>query len=314
MKNKEVQVVIIQYPGAMLSAVQGLKEVFQLANGLCEQHKMSERFVVRIHDIDTNGTQRLSELSANVVLIPPDLAGDFYLNPDSVLIQWLSDQHKHGAILCSACAGSFILAATGVLNQREATTHWNLADSFAKKYPDVNLDSNKILSNAGDVITAGGLMSWLDLGMELVGQITNQHIMRQLGKYLVIDTGLREQRYYESFSPTLDHGDADILKVQRYMQLNLGESLTMTDLSERFFLTERTFLRRFFKATDLKPAYYLQRLRIQKACDLIETTNHTFDVISYEVGYGDPSAFRKTFVKIIGLTPREFRSRFTNKV
>ena len=311
MKHKEVQVVIIQYPGAMLSSVQGLKEVFQLANGLCEQHKVTERFVVQIYDIETDDIQQLSELLANVVLIPPDLAGDFYLNPGSVLLQWLSDQHKHGAILCSACAGSFILAATGLLDHREATTHWKLADSFAKKYPNVNLDSDKILSNAGDVITAGGLMSWLDLGMELVGQITNQHIMRQLGKYLVIDTGLREQRYYESFSPRLDHGDADILKVQRYMQLNLGQLLMVASLSEFCFLTERTFLRRFVKATGLKPTYYLQRLRIQKACDLIETSNHTFDVISYEVGYGDSSAFRKTFVKIIGLTPREFRSRFT---
>ena len=153
-------------------------------------------------------------------------------------------------------------------------------------------------------------MSWLDLGLELVAQFTHPSIMRQLGKTLIVDTGSREQKYYQSFVPKLDHGNKAILKVQHYVQTHFAGAISISQLAELACLSERTFLRHFVQATGIKPTEYLQRLRIQKACDYIETSTSTFDTISMDVGYEDNSAFRKTFRKITGLTPSEFKKRF----
>jgi len=181
---------------------------------------------------------------------------------------------------------------------------------LAKQFPKVQVNSEKILINDGDIITAGGLMSWIDLGLELVAQFTQPAIMRQLGKYLIVDTGPREQSYYQNFNPILDHGDKTILNIQHFIRANFQQALMVAKLAQQCHMTERTFLRHFVTATGFKPNEYIQRLRIQKACDLLETTNLTFEAISLEVGYEDTSACRKAFVKITGLTPKDFKRRF----
>ena len=316
MSKTSVKIGIITYPGCMASAVQGLKEVFLLANGICKRSGVQRHFSVELHSVEmirqslrTVGQKHAPDL-LQIIIVPPNIEGDYYLNPDQPLIDWLLKHHANGCIVCSACAGAFILAATGLLDQRETTTHWILATEFSNQYPEVLLDTNKILINDGDIITAGGLMSWVDLGLELVAQFANANVMRQLGKLLVVDTGLREQRYYKSFTPKLDHGDHEILRAQHYLQSNYDKPITVATLSGLCFLSERTFLRHFVKATGFKPIQYLQKLRIQKGCELLETTNSPVDTISLKVGYEDTSAFRKTFVKIVGLTPRDFKSRF----
>jgi transcriptional regulator GlxA family with amidase domain len=248
---------------------------------------------------------------AHVIVLPPSIEGEYFVNPETSLIQWLVQQHQQGSIICSACAGSFVIAAAGLLDHRAATTHWDLAGMLAKQFPHVKVNSEKILINDGDIITAGGLMSWIDLGLELVAQFTQPAIMRQLGKYLIVDTGPREQSYYQSFKPILDHGDKIILKTQHFIQANFQKPLSIAKLAQQCHLTERTFLRHFVTATGFKPNEYIQRLRIQKACDLLETTTFTFEAISLKVGYEDTSACRKAFVKVIGLTPKDFKRRFS---
>ena len=312
-----VEVGIINYPKVMQSSLYGLEELFLLANQVGEQHEVQAHFSVALHDlasIEQSLTETDSEKagsSLQIVIIPPSVNGDYYLSPEQRLKDWILKQHASGAVMCSACAGTFVLAETGLLNNRPATTHWGLASVFANQYPAVKLDINKILINEGDIITAAGLMSWVDLGLELVAQFMNPAIMRQLGKIMIVDTGLREQRYYQSFTPRLDHGDQAVLKAQHHLQQHFQDVVKISTLSRLSILTERTFLRRFVKATGFKPIQYLQRLRIQKACNLIESTNETFESISFRVGYEDASAFRKTFQKIVGLTPRDFRHRFS---
>ncbi|SIT07323.1 GlxA family transcriptional regulator [Neptunomonas antarctica] len=301
----QIRIGIVNYPEALQSAVQGLKEMFFAANRICVQQNVGTVFEVDIYDVE-----HIADDPLQVVILPPCLEGDYHFNPDLVLKQWLLQQHTQGAILCSVCAGAFILASCGLLNQRPATTHWGLAERFIHTYPDVQLNSNKILVNDGDLITTGGLMAWLDLGLELVAQFTQPRIMRLLGKYLIVDTGSREQRYYRSFIPALDHGDKAVLNVQHYLQVNFDKSISISDLAGMSYLGERTFLRRFVKATGIKPNQYLQQLRIQKACDWIESSHDSVELIAAKVGYEDVSAFRKIFIKTMGLTPREFRSRF----
>lgn len=306
-----IKIGIINYPGAMLSAVQGLKEIFLLANRICDQNGFHREFeVILLTPADiANGCYEDHHLQ--VLIMTPCLEGKYHLEPDAHLNRWMQQHHAQGAVICSVCAGAFLLAASGILDGRPATTHWDLEDRFTADYPQVKLDINKILINDGDIITAGGLMAWMDLGLELVAQFTQPKIMRQLGKYLIIDTGAREQRYYQSFNPKLDHGDRLILKTQHHLQANFQQHISISELPDMVYLSERTFLRRFVKAAGLKPMQYLQRLRIQKACDLLEAGSDTIEAIADQVGYEDTSAFRKIFIKTTGLTPKEFRGRFS---
>lgn len=306
-----MNIVIINYPNSLQSAVYGLSEIFAMANGLCEEHDLSTRFAVDI--VDMVRIERLVAVDKfyEVILLPPSLEKSFYTDPADSLKRWLVKQHDKGGILCSACAGSFLIAATGLLNQREATTHWGLVDLFRERFPDVQLHPHKILVNDQDIITAGGMMSWLDLGLELIAQFTTPAIMRQLGKMLVVDTGQREQRYYQQFVPKLNHGDGAILQIQRKLQTDYSQPVRIAELAGYCAMTERTFLRRFVKATGIKPSEYLQRLRVQKACDLLENSQDTFEMIANAVGYEDISACRKMFVRVMGLTPGEFKKRFT---
>ncbi len=301
---------IINYPYALQSAVYGLNEMFEMANSFCKERQLN----VDIINPDKIKSVTRGKNKYTVVILPPSLTSEFYTKPSPMLVDWLRKRHSEGCILSSACAGAFIIASTGLLEGRKVTTHWGLEILFREHFPGVKLDINQIMINDTDIITAGGVMSWLDLGLELVAQFTTPAVMRQLGKMLVVDTGKREQKYYQQFNPKLTHGDELILGVQRKLQTEYSSAIRISKLAEECHLTERTFLRRFVKATGLKPTEYLQKVRIQNVCYLLENTQDTFESIALNSGYEDISACRKIFVRIMGLTPREFKKRFVSSI
>lgn len=302
----KISIGICEYPSVLKSAVYGLEEMFLLASRVCREQGVEVLFepVIIPHD-------DLIEDSYTVVLLPPASIDDYYLAPEAKLIDWLKMQYSKGTVLSSACAGVFILAATNLLGTREVTTHWALADTFARMFTEIPLNSNKILIDHGDIVTAGGMMSWLDLGFELISKYSSPRVVSQLGKTLVIDTAQREQSYYLQFKPSFAHGDLVIVSVQQIMHQSYTAPLSIHQLAKQVNLTERTMQRRFLKATGYNPNQYLQRLRVQNACDYLESTNRSFEWIANQVGYEDISACRKVFINIVGLTPREFRKRFS---
>ena len=307
-ENDNMNIAIINYPNALQSPVHGLYELFEMASMLCAVDNpinCSMLTLNQLSDFEHSGSNKF-----DLVILPPAIKDDFYLNPSIELLHWLKIQHDKQAILCSACSGAFILAAGGFLDKRRVTTHWALVQKFERYFPQVTLDSHKILINEGDLITAGGVMSWLDLGLEIVALHAGPSIMVQLGKNLVVDTGYRAQSYYEQFNPEFDHGDDAILKAQVFLADGYVNKTKISVLAEIGHMSERSFLRRFQQATGFKPIEYIQRLRIQKACEQLERSKKSFASIAVEVGYEDASACRKVFVRIMGLTPKEFRQRF----
>ncbi|CDT47690.1 Helix-turn-helix domain-containing protein [Vibrio coralliirubri] len=313
--TKSVVVEIIDYPGSLQSAVFGVKEFLQLANNIESSNEQVQFHVeIKPHDdlsMSTNGP--LENSKTDIILVPPNLDGSYYLEPDEGLLDYLVQSHQRGAILCSACAGVFILAGTGLLQGRTVTTHWQAQQQFSEQYAEVDVDVEKILIDDADIITAGGLMSWMDLALFILTKYTTPTNTRNLGKYLVLDTGLREQRYYQSFVPNYAHGNDKIVSVQRFIQKHHHLPLSLDQLAEEAFMTRRTFIRQFTKATSFTPINYIQHVRIQSACELLESSHKPVDQISYLVGYEDVNSFRKVFMKIIGLTPSRFRSRFLSE-
>ncbi len=304
----EINIAIVSYPGASKASVFGLQELFEMASRAAIELGAECRFDADIIDWQED-VIRAGDFT--VVILPPSGAEQYYLLPSEALTSWLFEQHKAGAVVTSACAGAFVLAQAGLLNNKACTTHWGLAGLFRDRFPNLMLKPESILINEGSIITAGGMMSWLDLGLELVSQLSTPLVMRLLGKMLVVDTGAREQRFYQQFMPNFQHGDSAVLNVQHYMADHFSHTISNQVLSELSCLTERTLQRRFQKATGLNLNQYLQHLRVQKACDLLESSNLAFEAIAYHVGYQDASAFRKVFIKTMGLAPKAFRARFS---
>jgi transcriptional regulator GlxA family with amidase domain len=242
--------------------------------------------------------------------VPPSLDGYRPGESTAALATFIARRHDEGTVLCSACVGSFLLAEAGLLSGRPATTHWGLKEQFAARFPDVELDTDKLLIDDGDVITAGGMMAWVDLGLRLVGRFVGPAAVLATARYFLVDPGGREQRFYSVFSPSLTHGDAAVLKTQRWLQSKSGEKVTLSQMARQAALGERTFLRRFRAATGMKPTEYVQHLRVAKAREMIELTNESIEEITRRVGYEDVGSFRQVFQKIMGLSPGEYRRRF----
>ncbi|WLT30812.1 GlxA family transcriptional regulator [Geothrix sp. PMB-07] len=298
---------ILAYPGAQLAAVHGLKDLLEAASRLRAQQAGScVSFLVQVLE----GPLEAPTTPWTALLLPPSLTGGALPEPSAARTDWLSARHAEGTVLCSVCAGAFLLAETGLLEGRPATTHWALAERFAGRFPGVALDADRLLIDDGDLITAGGLMAWVDLGLRLVDRYLGSAALLATARYFLVDPGGREQRFYSSFVPPLTHGDAAILKVQHWLQAHSGDKVSVPQLAARAKLGDRTFLRRFQRATGLNPGQYLQRLRVGKARDLLEQSDAAIDEVAWQVGYEDPSAFRRVFHKVMGLSPGEYRRRF----
>jgi transcriptional regulator GlxA family with amidase domain len=153
-------------------------------------------------------------------------------------------------------------------------------------------------------------MAWLDLGLRLVDRYLGPVVMVKTAQFFLADPAGRQQRFYANFSPPLHHGDAAILRVQLWLQTRPSESINIDRMADKANLGERTFLRRFQKTTGLTPTEYMQHLKVQKARELLEFTTLSMKEISWKVGYEDTGAFRKTFQKLIGLSPADYRCRF----
>src|SRR5262249_17348904 len=143
------------------------------------------------------------------------------------LVAWLVDRHREGTTLCSVCAGAFLLASTGLLSGRPATTHWALREAFAERFPDVLVDTQRMLIDDGDVVTAGGMMAWVDFGLMLIGRFLGPTAVLTTARRWVVDPGGREQRFYDAFTPIMTHGDDAILRVQHHLQARPEQKTTL---------------------------------------------------------------------------------------
>ncbi|WP_028295104.1 GlxA family transcriptional regulator [Oceanobacter kriegii] len=321
------EVGLILYSGAQMSAVLGLTDLFELANRYARTTTLNtangntaqsdvvirvshwqpsaEGVIERCFDTGTQPTD-----IPDVLILPPCLGEPPDCDVGATYTGWLQQLHQAGTTLASICAGSFILAESGLLEGRKATTHWVYEEQFQRRFPQVKLDINQLIIDDGDVLTAGGAMAWTDLGLKLVDRFMGSAAMIHTARILLIDPPGREQRYYSVFSPKLMHGDAAILKLQHWLQQNEGKETELANMASVAGLHERTLQRRFQKATGMTLSDYCQRLRVGRAQELLRFSRQSVESIAWEVGYQDPGFFRKVFVRIVGLSPGEYRRRF----
>jgi transcriptional regulator GlxA family with amidase domain len=311
---------ILLYPDYAASTVYGLTDMFAVATKLAHQHIGANAPMVRVSHWLPNSTNEVVDCvfdthpaldhRVSVVIVPGSWKGEPDVDVKKCLVNWLIEKHANGSTLCSVCGGAFVLAETGLLAGRCATTHWDLAQALAQRFPEIHVDEHRIVVEDGNLITAGGVLAWTDLGLKLVERHLGPSIMLETARYMLVDPPRREQRYYSNFSPVLNHGDSAILRVQRWLQSQVELQPSISKMAEIGGLEDRTFLRRFQKATGLKPTEYSQRLRIGKAREMLEFTGRTIEIIAEMIGYDDPASFRRVFKRLMGMSPSAYRRRF----
>jgi transcriptional regulator GlxA family with amidase domain len=163
----------------------------------------------------------------------------------------------------------------------------------------------------GDVVTGGGVLAWADLGLRLTERFLGPTVMLDTARYMNADPPGREQRFYSGFEPRTKHGDGAILEAQHWVSAQRESAVTVADIARHAGLEPRTFLRRFVQATGMKPSEYQQRLRMTRAREMLEFSRTSVDEIASSVGHDDAGGFRRVFRKILGLTPSDYRRRFS---
>lgn len=314
--SRVAEIGLLIYPDCQLSAVHGLTDLFRVAS---ERTGETQTRHIRVShwEVGIDNHIRCSwdshpedEHHLDYAMVPPSIQMPQNMRPMPTEASWLKQVHSDGSRICSICAGAFVVAESGVINGRRVTTHWAFADQLALKFPDVLVDERNMVLDDGDIISAGGILAWTDLGLKIVERLLGPAAMLSTARFLVIQPPRRSQQPFSEFMPSLDHGDTKILNIQHHINAHAGTDLDVSSLSTRAGLGERTFIRRFQLATGLTVNDYVQKTRVAKAKVMLEQTQKTIEVIAWEVGYQDPSAFRRLFKRSTGSSPKAYRDQF----
>ena len=227
---------------------------------------------------------------------------------------WLMAQYERGAAIAAVGTGVSLLAASGLLDGRAATTHWYFFDRFEAEFPEVDLKRQFFITQSGSLHCAASINSLADVTVHLIERAfdrpTAQHVERNFSHE--IRRTYEEYRYLDGgFSPM---DDEVVVEAQIWMEDNLSAELTVAELASRLGISPRTLDRRFRAATGLSPRQYWQRQRIQFAKELLESTNLTISEIAYRVGYQDAGHFARLFRREISVTPSGYRQTVRAKL
>ena len=317
------ELAVVALDGCMASAVAGVLDVLQVANGLVLRGGGSPVFSVRVATpsgadatgfggVPLHADASLAELGdVDVVVLPPILDGlDESLAGHPDLIVWLKGRAADGVLLTSVCTGAYFLAEAGLFDGRRATTYPGRATSFRRRYPGVTLEPDRRIVDEGSVISAGATTSYLDLGLYLVERYAGHAVAVVTAKVLAVDKNRLTQRPYFLFADQREHGDSAVLEVQDWIEEHHRDEVDIRELGTRFVMSVRTLNRRFRAATGESPVSYLHRVRIEAAKRLLDETTSNVDEITAAVGYSDPRSFGRLFRRQTGMSPREYRRRF----
>ena len=254
----------------------------------------------------------LKDVTKTDLIILPAIDGDVQkgIEENKAFIPWITQQYKAGAEVASLCVGAFILASTGLVDGKKCATHWLMANQFRKMFPDVNLVTERVVTDEHGIYTSGGAYSYLTLVLYLIEKYAGRAAAVFCAKIFAIDIDRESQSPFMMFSGQKDHEDDAIKKAQAFIEGNFHQKITVDDLASRFSLSRRNLERRFKRATSNTVVEYIQRVKIEAAKMSLESTRENVNEVMYKVGYTDTKAFRTTFKKITGISPIQYRTKY----
>lgn len=255
---------------------------------------------------------------ASTIVIVPDLdvrAIDDVGTAWPAAREWLLREHSNGAVICSVCTGSLMLAAAGLLDDQEATTHWSATELFESKFPQVRLRPEYILAPAGPghrIVTSGGASAWGELSLYLIARFSGEDEARRMAKLFLLGDLGDGQLPFAMLARPRQHEDQLIAECQSWVARHYDNCNPVESMTAVSGLPVRTFARRFKRATGYSPLAYVQTLRVEEAKQMLEATSSNIDDIAALVGYQEAAAFRRLFKRLTGVGPKRYREKFKN--
>jgi transcriptional regulator GlxA family with amidase domain len=312
--------------GAILGSLEGSRQILTQVNQFFLARGASPLFKVQLvglsNDTEVSGgiytvhtDSVLKDIKKTDLIIIPALDGDLKnaIEQNKEFIPWIVKHYTQGAEIASLCLGAFLLASTGLLKGKQCATHWAAANEFRKMFPDVNLVTEKIITDEQGIYSSGGAFSYMNLILYLIEKYAGLEMAILCAKVFAIEIERDSQSPFIIFQGQKDHEDEPIIKAQEFIEKNYQDKITIEQLTSMLALSRRNFERRFKKATNNTVTEYIQRVKIEVAKKDLEAGRKNINEVMYEVGYNDTKAFRTTFKRITGLLPAEYRSKYNKQ-
>ncbi|MCE6988265.1 GlxA family transcriptional regulator [Dyadobacter sp. CY323] len=304
-----------------LLSVAALLDVFESVNNFYEKANEPAFFNINLLSQDPQpenyyGSYEMKSIHSSpqmdLILVPAFGAGDLAVSitNNKMFIPWLWKQHQNGAEIASFCTGAFLLAAAGLLNGKEATTHIDSAQALASNFPEVIMKSDAVVTDDRGIYTSGGATSSFHLMLYLIRQRCGKDLTLKTAKMFAIDMDREQQTYFGTFAPKQNHGDGLVNMAQQKIEKEYQEGSTIETLIQDIPASRRNVVRRFKQAIGVTPIEYLQRTRIEAAKKLLAQTDQSVLEVMLNSGYNDLKSFRQLFKKSTGVTPKEYRDKF----
>lgn len=312
--------------GAILGSLEGSRQLFSQVNEFFKAKGVPPLFKVQLVGLSketlltgglftANTDILLEEVEKTDLIIIPALDGDIQqaVEKNKEFIPWIIQQYNNGAEVASLCLGAFLLASTGLLKGRKCATHWMAENAFRTMFPDVNLVTQKIITDEKGIYSSGGAFSYLNLILYLIEKYAGRDIAVLSAKVFAIELDRESQLSFTIFQGQKEHDDESVKKAQEFIEKNFQEKITVEQLTSMLAVGRRNFERRFKKATCNTVTEYIQRVKIEAAKLSLESSRENVNDAMYKVGYTDPKAFRGTFKRITGLSPAEYRNKYNRE-
>jgi len=307
-----------------LLSVAAILDVFETANKFHAETGKSKPYEIKLlyHEMQTGSVFSGYEMEAiasgnvyNLILIPAFTTEDMVstLDQNRAFIPWLQQQYKQGSEIATVCTGVFLLAASGLLDGKVATTHVDASKAFSAAFPSVNLKPDKTVTQDGRLYTSGGATSSFHLLLYLLQNQCGKDMAIKAAKVFAIDMDRHNQSYFSTFQPIRHHNDDLVASAQEKIESSYQDVSTIEEMIKDIPSSRRNIVRRFKQVIGITPIEYLQQTRIEAAKKLLEQTAQQMTEVIYNSGYNDPKAFRKVFRKTVGMTPSEYRDKFQSR-
>jgi len=312
--------------GAILGSLEGSRQLLTQVNQFFRLKGLEPIFNIQLVGLTretplcgglftANPDLLIGDVKKTDLIIIPALDGEINeaIEKNKEFIPWIVQQYNNGSEVASLCLGAFLLASTGLLDGRRCATHWMAESNFRKMFPQVNLVTEKVITDEHGLYSSGGVFSYMNLILYLIEKFAGRDMAVLAAKVFAIEIEREDQLSFIIFQGQKDHDDDQIRKAQEFIEHNFQEKITVDQIASRFAIGRRNLERRFKKATSNTVVEYIQRVKMEAAKMNLESSRENVNEVMYKVGYTDTKAFRNTFKRITGLSPLQYRSKYNRE-
>ncbi len=313
---------VLAFPKVQLLDVTGPLQVFASANDLAAEAGGSPPYVLRVVAQGGRSVTASAGLGLSADPLPPiDSPLDTLLvaggqgveaaAADPLLLDWVRQRARKARRVASVCTGAFLLAASGVLDGRRAASHWSVCTELARRFPAVLVEPDPIFVRDGPVWTSAGVTAGIDLALALVEEDLGRTAALAVARYLVVFLKRPGGQAQFSTALSLQAAEDKFGALHNWIEEHLAGDISLPVLAAQAGMSERSFSRHYLEATGLTPGRAVERLRVEAARRLLSETSLPIKRISQRCGFGSEETMRRSFMRLLAVTPQVYRARFS---